>query len=57
MLVHQLIPNEDVRRMVEQVTKSSKAEALAEKKETKRPALSLTAELKDRFGLRNSESD
>ncbi|OLP74052.1 hypothetical protein AK812_SmicGene46521, partial [Symbiodinium microadriaticum] len=50
VLVHQLIPNEDIRRQVEQVTKASKASVLAAQKEPQKPqsGFSLTAALKDR---------
>eukprot|EP00434_Breviolum_minutum_P027352 symbB.v1.2.024185.t1/scaffold2225.1/size85319/6 len=44
VLVHQLIANEDIRRQVDQVTKASKATALAAQKSS----LSFTAALKDR---------
>eukprot|EP00931_Biecheleriopsis_adriatica_P061146 TRINITY_DN36761_c0_g2_i1.p1 TRINITY_DN36761_c0_g2~~TRINITY_DN36761_c0_g2_i1.p1 ORF type:complete len:542 (+),score=131.14 TRINITY_DN36761_c0_g2_i1:27-1628(+) len=50
VLVHQLIANEDVRRQVDQVSKASKATALASQKEPQKPqsGYSLTAALKDR---------
>ncbi|CAE7215515.1 unnamed protein product [Symbiodinium natans] len=52
VLVHQLIPNEDIRRQVEQVTKASKATALAAQKEPQKPqsGFSLTAALKELTG-------
>lgn len=48
VLVHQLIANEDIRRQVDQVTKASKAAALAAQKDPQPQSLSFTAALKDR---------
>ncbi|CAK9099622.1 unnamed protein product [Durusdinium trenchii] len=49
VLVHQLIANEDIRKQVDQVTRASKAAALAAQKEPQQPqSLSFTAALKDR---------
>eukprot|EP00913_Durusdinium_trenchii_P001741 g1612.t1 len=57
VLVHQLIANEDIRKQVDQVTRASKAAALAAQKESSSPdmqepqqpqSLSFTAALKDR---------
>mmetsp|Transcript_103806 Transcript_103806/g.289118 ORF Transcript_103806/g.289118 Transcript_103806/m.289118 type:complete len:534 (+) Transcript_103806:107-1708(+) len=49
VLAHQLIANEDIRKQVEQITKASKAMAIASHKERERPkAFEIDAALKDR---------
>lgn len=50
VLAHQLIPNEDIRKQVEQITKASKVAAIASQKEKERPkAFEVDAALKDRI--------
>mmetsp|Transcript_12427 Transcript_12427/g.38775 ORF Transcript_12427/g.38775 Transcript_12427/m.38775 type:complete len:531 (-) Transcript_12427:98-1690(-) len=49
VLAHQLVANEDIRKQVEQITKASKAMAIASQKEKERPrAFEVDAALKDR---------
>jgi len=50
VLAHQLIANEDIRKQVEQITRASKAMAIATQKEKERPkAFEVDAALKDRI--------